>query len=162
MFSDHLLAKAKLLLDACSEQGIKVTAAESCTGGLLSALLTEIPGCSNCFDRGFITYANSAKTEQLGVPEALIEEKGAVSEEVAIAMVEGAVKSAKATIGVSVTGVAGPTGGGERKPVGTVWIGAMREGREPKARHFLFHGDRNAIRLQSLEAAMEALEGLLH
>lgn len=102
---------------------LKFTAAESCTGGLIASAVTAIPGSSSVFDFGFITYSNEAKTQMIGVPSHLFEQVGAVSEEVARAMAEGALKTAHAHVAVSVTGIAGPGGGTAEKPVGTVWFG---------------------------------------
>ena len=122
---DPLVAQAAALLAACRERGLKIATAESCTGGLIAAILTEVPGSSDVVERGFVTYSNEAKTEMLGVPAALVEQHGAVSA-VARAMAEGALAHSRADIVVSVTGVAGPGGGTPLKPVGLVHFGAMR------------------------------------
>jgi nicotinamide-nucleotide amidase len=116
------------LLDELRSQGLMLSAAESCTGGLISACLTDIPGSSDVLERGFVTYSNAAKTEMLGVPPEIIETYGAVSEEVAIAMASGALAHSKAGISVAVTGIAGPGGGSDDKPVGLVHIAGQRRG----------------------------------
>lgn len=116
------------LLDALRAQDLMLAAAESCTGGLIAAYLTEMPGSSDVFERGFVTYSNDAKTELLGVPPEMIDAHGAVSEEVAVAMASGALAHSKAGISVAVTGIAGPGGGSDDKPVGLVHIAAMRRG----------------------------------
>jgi nicotinamide-nucleotide amidase len=126
----HALVARQLL-----ERGVSIASAESCTGGLFASRLLETPGVSAVFDRGFITYSNASKTEELGIPQALIETHGAVSEEVAIAMAEGARRAAGTDIGISVTGVAGPEGGTEEKPVGLAWIACAYPGGTRTARH---------------------------
>lgn len=127
---DDLIRDAGQLLDDLRTQGLKLTTAESCTGGLISACLTEVAGSSDVFERGFVTYSNEAKSEMLGVDAALIERHGAVSEEVARAMAEGALSRSRADIAVAVTGIAGPSGGSAEKPVGLVHIAAQRAGRD--------------------------------
>ncbi|WP_309489729.1 competence/damage-inducible protein A [Oceaniferula flava] len=119
----------QVLVRLLSEQGKKLALAESCTGGRIASRVTDVSGASQVFTHGFVTYANEAKVEMLGVPADVIERHGAVSEEVAIAMAEGALKSSGADIAASVTGIAGPTGGTEDKPVGTVWIGIAIAGK---------------------------------
>ena len=132
--------------------------AESCTGGLIAGACTEISGSSDWFERGFVTYSNAAKSELLGIPAALIEEHGAVSEPVARAMAAGAVVNAHAHWSVAVTGIAGPTGGSAEKPVGTVWFGwATPMGVFTERQHF--GGDRAAVRQATVA---HALAGLLH
>lgn len=131
MFDDPLLMSARDLIAAATAKSLKVATAESCTGGLITGLLTEVAGSSAVVDRGFVTYSNAAKTAVLGVPADLIAADGAVSKGVAIAMVAGALAHAKADIAVAVTGVAGPGGGSSQKPVGTVHIAAQRRDREP-------------------------------
>jgi nicotinamide-nucleotide amidase len=130
--------------------------AESCTGGLLAKLITDVTGSSRYFQEGFITYSNQAKTQLLGVDSALIQQHGAVSEPVAMAMAGGARDRAKADFALSITGVAGPDGGSESKPVGTIWIGLATPG-SVTARHFLFAGDRAMIRDRSAKMAMSML-----
>jgi nicotinamide-nucleotide amidase len=120
--------RATALLAAYKEKGLKIATAESCTGGLVAALLTEISGSSAVVERGFVTYSNEAKTELIGVPVDLIAAHGAVSEPVARAMAEGALVHSRADVAVGITGVAGPTGGTATKPVGLVHFGLARKG----------------------------------
>ncbi|MBT3558502.1 MAG: CinA family protein [Rhodospirillales bacterium] len=127
--------------------------AESCTGGMIAAALTDIAGSSSVVERGFVTYTNEAKHEMLGVPAPLIEQVGAVSEEVARAMAEGAVSHSNAQISVSVTGVAGPGGGSDEKPVGLVHMAVAYEGRDTVHERHVFSGDRQAVREQTVMAA---------
>ncbi|WCM95252.1 CinA family protein [Acidovorax sp. NCPPB 2350] len=134
--------------------------AESCTGGLIAGACTDLAGSSRWFERGFVTYSNAAKTELLGVPAALIEAHGAVSEPVARAMAEGAVRHSRAQVALAVTGVAGPSGGSADKPVGTVWFGWCVEGATvSEQRHF--QGDRAAVRAGATGHALSRLAGLL-
>jgi nicotinamide-nucleotide amidase len=119
---------ARIFLDDVKAAGLSVATAESCTGGLIAASLATVPGASAVLERGFVTYSNEAKTEMLGVPESLINAYGAVSREVALAMAEGALAHSRASIAVAVTGIAGPDGGSEAKPVGLVHIAAARLG----------------------------------
>ena len=145
MIDDSMTQAVLTLLEALRAQGHKVATAESCTGGLIAAALTEIPGSSDVVDRGFVTYSNAAKIGMLGVPPDLIEQHGAVSGPVAQAMAAGALACSDATLAVAVTGVAGPGGGSAEKPVGTVWFGlATRAGVSASREHF--PGDRSAIR----------------
>ncbi len=157
-FSPELLAKADALHSVCREKGLKIAVAESCTGGLLAGLLTELAGSSEAFDRGFVTYSNEAKHDLLGVPRDMLADYGAVSEPVARAMAEGALNVARVDLTVSVTGVAGPGGGSAMKPVGLVHFGACRRGRGTVHEVHRF-GDlsRAEIRLKALENAMEML-----
>ena len=126
----ELISRAAELLEAARARDEKLATAESCTGGLLAAALTAIPGSSDVFERGFVTYSNSAKSEMLGVPFWLIERHGAVSEDVARAMAGGALTHSHATLAVSVTGIAGPDGGTSEKPVGLVHFAALRRDEE--------------------------------
>jgi nicotinamide-nucleotide amidase len=135
------------------EKGWLCTVAESCTGGLLAASITEVSGSSAWFDGGFVTYSNHAKETMLGVSSALINSEGAVSRLVAVSMAEGALARSRADISVAITGIAGPLGGTEAKPVGTVWI--AWEGRGiARAMCYLFQGERAAIRQQSVNQAL--------
>ena len=156
---DHAKTLAQLLL----ARGWKLALAESCTGGLVCATLTELSGSSEWFERGYITYSNQAKTECLGVLAELIESHGAVSEPVARAMAQGVQRNAGTNIGVSITGIAGPTGGTAEKPVGTVCFGwtivDSADENVTACQTKLFSGDRQAIRQQATEYA---LVGLLH
>ena len=145
------------LFTLCQQNGIKIVTAESCTGGLIAAAITDIAGSSVVFDRGFVTYSNEAKAEMLGVPMVLIEQYGAVSKPVAEAMAQGAIEHSNAQLAVSVTGVAGPGGGSADKPVGTVWIGLCQRGMKPIATHHLFAGDRAAVRAKTVETALAML-----
>jgi nicotinamide-nucleotide amidase len=152
-----LLALVNELATRLRGRGWTMASAESCTGGLIAAACTELSGSSDWFERGFVTYSNAAKTDSLGVPAALIAEHGAVSEPVARAMAVGAVAHSAAHCALSVTGVAGPTGGSADKPVGTVWFGWSTPA-GVATEHRRFDGDRAAIRAQ---AVRHALAGLL-
>jgi len=153
----ELEAKAREVLAVCERAKLMIATAESCTGGLIAAALTAIPGSSAVVERGFVTYSNAAKTDLLRVPGSLLERYGAVSHNVALAMAEGALARSKADATVAVTGVAGPTGGTADKPVGLVHIVAAYRGRPALHERHLFTGDRDAIRLASALAAMELL-----
>ena len=157
MFDPDLSGRAAELLEICRAKGLTVATAESCTGGLISALLTSIAGSSDVFERGFATYSNEAKAECLGVPMELIDAHGAVSEEVAAAMAEGALSRSNAGLSISVTGVAGPGGGTEDKPVGLVYIGTALKRAAPIAQKHLFSGDRDKVRARSVDAALDLL-----
>ena len=144
------------LADALRAARALLATAESCTGGLISAACTNLAGSSDWFERGFVTYSNAAKSELLGVPAALIDQHGAVSEAVALAMAEGAVRHSHAQVSVAVTGVAGPTGGSPDKPVGTVWFGWCVDGQTFAERQH-FDGDRAAVRAQTVAHALARL-----
>lgn len=154
--------KAIEVLEACRAAGLMLATAESCTGGMIAASITDIGGSSDVFDRGFVIYSNEAKEQMLGVPRALIADHGAVSAEVARAMATGALQNSRAGIAVSVTGIAGPGGGSPEKPVGLVWFGLARHGCEPIAAKQLFKDDgRESIRRAAVDAALELiLQGL--
>ena len=128
IFAPELIDLAQALLDLCRDRRLKIATAESCTGGLLAALITEIPGSSHVFERGFITYSNEAKSELLGVSGTMLARHGAVSEEVARAMAVGCLDRSNVDLSVSVTGIAGPTGGSTEKPVGLVYLAGLRKG----------------------------------
>ncbi|TNE42657.1 MAG: CinA family protein [Alphaproteobacteria bacterium] len=146
------------VLDAARSFDLKLATAESCTGGLIAGLLTEIPGSSDVVERGFVTYTNEAKHEMLGVPSDLIADKGAVSEEVARAMAEGALDRSKADVTVAVTGVAGPGGGTDNKPVGLVWIAAARWSHETIVVEKRFGElSREDIRLLTIDTALKMI-----
>lgn len=147
---------AAVVLDLCRKRGLTIGVAESCTGGLLGARLTAIPGSSDVVHGGVIAYANDVKTELLGVDESLIAEHGAVSEEVVRAMAAGARSAAKAAVGLAITGVAGPGGGTADKPVGTVWIAVDVRG-DTQPRLLRMWGDRDEIRQRSAQWTMELL-----
>ena len=157
MISKDLVSKAKRVLNACRRQALEVATAESCTGGLIAATLTEVAGSSDVVQRGYVTYSNAAKIELLGVPEKMIAIHGAVSEIVARAMAEGARKRARVDIAVSVTGVAGPGGGTAAKPVGLVHLACARAGRRTLHRRVLLKGNRAAIRRQSVAIALSMI-----
>jgi nicotinamide-nucleotide amidase len=155
MFSPAQIASATALLAQFRASGFKIATAESCTGGLIAGLLTEIAGSSDVVERGFVVYSNAAKAELLGVPGALIEAHGAVSEPVARAMAEGALSASCADITIAVTGVAGPGGGTAAKPVGLVHIAAARRGWATVHRECRF-GDlgRSAVRSATVDEAL--------
>jgi len=153
MVPDSLLAEAEALLDECRAKGVMLATAESCTGGLIAAVLTAIAGASDVVDRGFVTYSNEAKHEMIGVPLSLIQTHGAVSEEVARAMADGALARSRATIAVSVTGLAGPGGGTAEKPVGLVFIGLAMKGRTTVSERHILPGDRAGIRAATVAHA---------
>jgi len=145
---------AKQVLNACGDKGVMIATAESCTGGMISAALTAIPGSSSVIDRGFVTYTNAAKHEMLGVPNTLFDTVGAVSGEVACAMSEGALSHSQAQISVSVTGIAGPGGGSADKPVGLVFIAVASVNGETRQERHVFSGDREAVRTQTVTNAL--------
>ena len=157
MLPSELIAKTHELSKALRKKKLRLATAESCTGGLISMAMTEIPGASDVFERGFVTYSNESKIELLTVPTFYIEEYGAVSMEAAIAMAEGALLMSKADISVSVTGCAGPDGGTAEKPTGTVFIGCAIKNHSTVYERFLFSGNRHAIRIKSTEAAFNLL-----
>lgn len=145
------------LLELYRRRGMKIAAAESCTGGLVAATLTAVAGSSDVFERGWVTYSNAAKADCLGVPPELIAAKGAVSSEVAQAMASGALRSSSADVAVSVTGIAGPGGGSAAKPVGLVYIGIARKDGWLQVERCVFEGERPAIREQSVARALAHL-----
>lgn len=155
LFPPELFDEAKKLLAELRRHALLIATAESCTGGLLAGLLTEVPGASGMVERGFVTYSNAAKTELLGVDAAQIERYGAVSEEVARAMAEGALDKTPAHVAVSVTGIAGPDGGSSERPVGLVYLAVARKGHATRTRECRF-GDigRRDIRLKSVREAI--------
>lgn len=153
VFDLYLIDQSKKLLQIAEEKKIKIACAESCTGGLLSALLTEIPGSSKVFERGFIVYSNLAKIEMLGVKKETLEKFGAVSEEVAREMAQGVLKNSAADIAIAITGIAGPDGGSAKKPVGLVYIAV-----NDQVRKFNFSGNRSEVRKSAVNAALQMLE----
>ena len=161
MIDRRLLDDAAALLAACRAAGIRLATAESCTGGLIAAVLTDIAGSSDVVDRAFITYSNPAKTEMLGVPAELIAELGAVSEPVAQRMAEAALQRSHADIVVSVTGVAGPGGGSAEKPVGLACFGLAQRGKPVASERHVFGGDRTAIRLACVAHAFALIRARL-
>ena len=158
MFEETFIARAASLLELCRARKLRIATVESCTGGLVSALLTEIPGSSDVVERGLVTYSNAAKTDLAGVPAALIAAHGAVSEAVARAMAEGVLARSTADIAVAVTGVAGPGGGTAAKPVGMVCFGIVRRGCDAGTITERF-GDlgRAQIRLRAVDTALRLM-----
>jgi nicotinamide-nucleotide amidase len=147
---------AEQFLEACKAEGILVTTAESCTGGLIIALLTDLPGSSSMVDRGFVTYSNEAKQDMLGVKPETLERYGAVSRETALEMATGALERSRASIALSVTGIAGPDGGSEEKPVGLVWFGVALGGEPAVAEKRVFENlGRDYVRKQTVRTALE-------
>jgi nicotinamide-nucleotide amidase len=162
MFSSDLIARATDLIARYRAAGLMAATAESCTGGLIAALLTEIPGSSAVLERGFVVYSNAAKQDLLGVSAETLARYGAVSAETARAMAEGALGASRAEVAVSVTGVAGPDGGSAEKPVGLVHFACARRGKPTVAREEQF-GDigRGAVRLASVRVGVDLLEAAL-
>jgi nicotinamide-nucleotide amidase len=161
MFAPPLLVRAEKLLAEARAKSIKIVMAESCTGGLVAGLLTEIPGSSEVVERGFVTYSNQAKEELLGVPHDILMSHGAVSAETARAMAVGALKHARADISVAVTGVAGPGGGSADKPVGLVHFASARGDRVIHRECRFGDIGRGEVRMKSVETALEMLESLI-
>src|SRR5262249_45426626 len=162
MFDEHMLNLARLTLDEAQQRRLKIVTAESCTGGLIAGLLTEIPGSSLTVERGFIVYSNKAKEEMLGVPGDLIADAGAVSEPVARAMAEAALEESPANIAVAVPGIAGPGGGTPLKPVGLVHIAVARENK-PIFHQAMRFGDigRSKVRRETIVAALEMVRKMI-
>jgi len=161
MADEKLLAEARALLDLCRAKKLTIATAESCTGGLVAATLTEIPGSSDVVERGFVTYSNAAKAAMLGVPVGVIARFGAVSRETAEAMAQGALAHSPADLAVSITGIAGPGGGSPGKPVGLVHFAAAARG-GPLIHHEGRYGDigRAQVRLVSVKQALDMLSVL--
>jgi nicotinamide-nucleotide amidase len=162
VFTEIQTNAASELLQQLRHRGLKVATAESCTGGLIVALLTEIAGSSDVVERGFVTYTNTAKMEMVGVPEALLARHGAVSEQVARAMAEGALAASRADIAVAVTGIAGPGGGTALKPVGLVHVAAARRDYDVVHRECRFGSiGRSDIRTRAVDEAFDLIRRLL-
>lgn len=158
MFDRETVDLATSVLAACRAKGWRVATAESCTGGLVAAALTAIPGASDMVERGFVTYSNKSKIELLGVPEAMLAAVGAVSSEVALAMAAGAVSRAGVDLAISVTGIAGPGGRSAEKPAGLIYLGlATRDA--CRSERYIFPGDRDAVRRAAVVRALELLKG---
>jgi nicotinamide-nucleotide amidase len=158
MFPAHIARLAETVLAEARAKKLKLVTAESCTGGLVAAVLTEIAGSSDVFERGFVTYANEAKVQNLGVPEQMLSEHGAVSMATAQAMAEGALRHSQADVSVAITGIAGPTGGSRDKPVGLVHLAAARKGQPTHLQERRFGNvGRNKIRMDSVEVALNLL-----
>jgi nicotinamide-nucleotide amidase len=163
MFDAALLRQAEELLRLYRAAGKRIATAESCTGGLIAACLTEVAGSSDVVDRGFVTYSNAAKAAMLGVDPALLEPPGpgAVSAEVAAAMAAGALRASLADVAISATGIAGPGGATSGKPVGLVFLGRARRGGPAGAFRHLFDGDRTAVRRATVATALDLLREAL-
>ncbi len=155
--TDALHELAAAVLDACRAKRLQRATAESCTGGMVTAALTDIAGSSDVVERGFVSYSNAAKSELLGVPAALIAAHGAVSAAVAEAMAAGALARAPVDLAIAVTGIAGPGGGTATKPVGLVWFASGRRGGAIVSESHVFPGDRAAVRLAATRRALELL-----
>ena len=141
------------------EQELMMGTAESCTGGLLAGAITSVAGSSDWFERGYVTYSNEAKSQELDVSEDVLAHYGAVSEPVARAMAVGALDRSRAALSIAVTGVAGPGGGSAAKPVGLVWFGLAQRGRETHSEHVVFPGDRTAVRAATVAHGFAMLRG---
>ena len=156
--TDKVPELAAQLIATLRAQNCTLAVAESCTGGLVSAALTDIAGASEVFDRGFITYSNQAKTDLVSVPAYMIERHGAVSAEVAAAMAEGAIQNSSADFSAAITGIAGPGGGSDDKPVGLVFIGVCQRGQPSGVKRYTFEDTgRAGIRAASVEASLQSL-----
>jgi nicotinamide-nucleotide amidase len=152
----ELASLADDFLQACKRREILVATAESCTGGMVMALLTDIPGSSDMVDRGFVTYSNESKVDLVDVSQETLDRFGAVSEETAREMAAGALKNSRAGIAISITGIAGPDGGSEEKPVGLVWFGVAATGKAVLTQKRLFENrGRDYVRRQSVKTALE-------
>ncbi len=149
--------KAQAVLAACQSRNVMLATAESCTGGMIAAAITDIAGSSRTFERGFVTYTNTAKSDMLGIATHLIEQHGAVSQPVAMAMAEGALSMSAASISVAVTGIAGPSGGSEEKPAGLVHLAVAYAGHQTHHRRCVFPGDRAAVRQQTVIMALDMI-----
>lgn len=158
---NELKAKIADLADVLKDRNLKVATAESCTGGMIAAALTELPGASDWVDRGFVTYNNTAKHEMLGVSQSILEKYGAVSNDCVAQMVVGALKNSNAQVAVAVSGIAGPGGEEPGKPVGTVFLGWGLKDEMPNIIRFHFEGDRQHVREQCVEEAVNGLLDLL-
>jgi len=159
--SATLVEQAHRVLTACEDAGLTLSVAESCTGGLVAAALTAVPGASRVFDRGFVTYSNDAKTQLLGVEPELLAAVGAVSEDVAVAMALGALAASGSSLSVAVTGIAGPGGGTTDKPVGLVHLAAARQDGLVRPKRYVFAGLRDDVRLASTHAALDLVLDLV-
>lgn len=162
LFAPALITQAEALLESLRRRGLKLATAESCTGGLIAGLLTEIAGSSDVVERGLVVYSNDAKISLLGVSAGTIELHGAVSEATARAMAEGALQNSHADIAVSVTGIAGPGGGSPQKPVGLVHFGcASRHGPTAHRRFVFENANRGEVRLRAVAAALDLVKAQL-
>jgi nicotinamide-nucleotide amidase len=161
MLSEQLLQRAAKALEAARAKDVRIATAETCTAGLVSSCLTSVPGASKIFERGFVLYHDSAKATGLGVSESISRMHGAVSAEVTKALAEGALAHSTAGAAVAVTGYAGPGGGNEKNPVGTVYVAAARKAGDTLVERHVFTGDRDAVRMQAVGAALDLLERAL-
>lgn len=161
MNEDRLRQLADRLSRSCLAQQQMLMTAESCTGGWIAKICTDLPGSSGWFEQGFVTYSNRAKETMLGVSAETLSEHGAVSEAVVLEMAAGALEHGNGNLAVAISGIAGPGGGTHFKPLGTVWIAWQQKGSAATARRFHFDGDRAAVRFQAVEAALEGLIGLV-
>ncbi|MEW8200728.1 MAG: nicotinamide-nucleotide amidase [Candidatus Thiodiazotropha endolucinida] len=143
------------------QHGYRLVVAESCTGGWLAKILTDLPGSSDWFDRGFVTYSNQSKQTMLGVSSTTLQQSGAVSEACVLEMTQGALTESGADVAVAISGIAGPGGGSKEKPVGTVCFAWQVKGSEGMAQRHCFNGDRNQVRWQAVVYALQQLEGIL-
>ncbi|XPE65531.1 nicotinamide-nucleotide amidase [Shigella flexneri] len=157
MTDSELMQLSEQVGQALKARGATVTTAESCTGGWVAKVITDIAGSSAWFERGFVTYSNEAKAQMIGVREETLAQHGAVSEPVVVEMAIGALKAARADYAVSISGIAGPDGGGEEKPVGTVWFAFATARGEGITRRECFSGDRDAVRRQATAYALQTL-----
>lgn len=157
MTDSELMHLSERIGQALKARGATVTTAESCTGGWVAKVITDIPGSSAWFERGFVTYSNEAKSQMIGVKPATLEQHGAVSEPVVVEMAIGAIKAARADYAISVSGIAGPDGGTATKPVGTVWFGFASASGEGITRCECFSGDRENVRRQATAYALQTL-----
>jgi PncC family amidohydrolase len=160
MFDQNLITKATNILEIAKKKNIKLAFAESCTGGLLSALFTELPGSSEVIDCSFVTYSNAAKIKMIGVKKETLQEYGAVSEKVAQEMAIGALKNSQSDLALAITGIAGPDGGSKEKPIGLVYIGFAAKNKA-SAKKFIFLGERSDIRKSTLTEALKILETVI-
>ena len=157
MTDSELMQLSEKIGRALKARGATVTTAESCTGGWIAKAITDIAGSSAWFERGFVTYSNEAKSQMIGVSEATLRDNGAVSEPVVVEMAIGALRAARADYAISVSGVAGPDGGSEEKPVGTVWFAFATARGEGITRRECFSGDRDAVSRQATAYALQTL-----
>ena len=157
MTGEMMMPMAERLGEALLQARLRLVTAESCTGGGLGYVITSIAGSSDWYERGFVTYSNAAKEELLGVPVETLAREGAVSEAVAAAMAEGALRQSHADLSVAVTGIAGPEGGSREKPVGTVCLAWSRRNGDTRTAHVVFQGDRAGVREQAILMAMQGL-----
>lgn len=161
MFSKKILYLVEQILEKCRANGLRLATAESCTGGLIAGCLTAVAGSSDVVDRGFVTYTNESKQQMLGVPAVLFDTVGAVSKEVACAMAEGAIINSNSDISISVTGIAGPGGGSNGKPVGLVHIAVGLKGSKTLHERHIFLGNRDDVRIETVKNVLLFLNSVL-